>query len=76
MVEFVFTSKKNLSSNELNNLFLKAAKSELKNILETKKITHIIACGYQMSNLIDNNPAKGAEINKTLRAVITKTGNP
>jgi len=39
------------------------SKSELKNILETKKITHIIACGYQMSNLIDNNPAKGAEIN-------------
>ena len=32
-------------------------------IISDNKISHIIACGYQMSNLIDNNPVKGAEIN-------------
>ena len=55
---------KKQNHNKLNLIeFNIKSKSELKNILETKKITHIIACGYQMSNLIDNNPAKGAEIN-------------
>jgi len=39
------------------------SKSELKKILETKNISHIIACGYQMSNLIDSDPVNGAEIN-------------
>ena len=55
---------KKQNHNKLNLIeFNIKSKSELKNILETKKITHIIACGYQMSNLIDNNPVKGAEIN-------------
>ena len=35
LVEFVFSSIKNLSVKEINNSFLKASKSELKNILET-----------------------------------------
>ena len=35
MVEFVFSSKKNLSEKEINNAFLKASKGELKNILDT-----------------------------------------
>jgi len=35
LVEFVFSSKKNLSVEEINNSFLKASKSELKNVLDT-----------------------------------------
>ena len=35
LVEFVFSSKKSLSVEEINNSFLKASKSELKNILDT-----------------------------------------
>ena len=40
-----------------------SSKEEIKNIITDNKISHIIACGYQMSNLIDNNPIKGAEVN-------------
>jgi len=35
LVEFIFSSKKNLSIKEINELFLKASKTELKNILDT-----------------------------------------
>jgi len=35
LVEFVFSSKKNMTVEEINNSFLKASKSELKNILDT-----------------------------------------
>ncbi len=35
LVEFVFSSKKKMTVDEINNLFLKASKSELKNILDT-----------------------------------------
>ena len=35
LVEFVFSSKKNLSVEKINNSLLKASKSELKNILDT-----------------------------------------
>jgi len=35
LVEFVFSSKKNLNAEEINNSFLKSSKSELKNILDT-----------------------------------------
>jgi len=35
LVEFVFSSKKNVTVKEINNSFLKASKSELKNILDT-----------------------------------------
>ena len=34
LVEFVFSSKKNMTEKEINNSFLKASKSELKNILD------------------------------------------
>jgi len=37
LIEFVFSSKKNLTVEEVNNAFQKASKSELKNILETTK---------------------------------------
>ena len=35
LVEFVFSSSKNLTAEEINNSFLKASKSKLKNILDT-----------------------------------------
>jgi len=35
LVEFVFSSSKNLTAKEINNSFLKASKSKLKNILDT-----------------------------------------
>ena len=34
MVEFVFSSSKNLTAKDINNSFVKASKSKLKNILE------------------------------------------
>ena len=40
-----------------------SSKEEIKKIISNNKISHIIACGYQMSNMIDSNPVKGAEIN-------------
>ena len=35
LVEFVFSSKKNMTIEEINNSFLSASKKELKNILDT-----------------------------------------
>ena len=35
LVEFIFSSKKNMTVEEINNSFLKSSKSELKNIIET-----------------------------------------
>ncbi len=35
LVEFVFSSKKDMTTEEINNSFIKASKSELKNILDT-----------------------------------------
>jgi len=35
LIEFVFSSSKNLTVKEINNLFIKVSKSKLKNILET-----------------------------------------
>jgi len=35
LIEFVFSSSKNLTAEEINNSFIKASKSKLKNILET-----------------------------------------
>ena len=37
LVEFVFSSSKNLTAEEINNSFLKASKSKLKNILDTNR---------------------------------------
>jgi len=35
LVEFIFSSKKNMNVEQINNSFIKASKSELKNILDT-----------------------------------------
>ena len=35
LIEFIFSSKKDMTTEEINNSFIKASKSELKNILDT-----------------------------------------
>ena len=40
-----------------------SSKENLKSVFDNYQFTNIIACGYQMSNLIDNNPIKGSEVN-------------
>ena len=40
-----------------------SSKDNIKGIFDDYKFTNIIACGYQMSNLIDKNPIKGSEVN-------------
>ena len=37
--------------------------NNINQIITQNEITHIICCGYQMSNMIDNNPIKGAQVN-------------
>ena len=37
--------------------------NNINQIITQNEITHIISCGYQMSNMIDNNPVKGAQVN-------------
>ena len=59
-----YLSKKGTKTNDLKLCELDiSSKDEIHKIISDNKISHIIACGYQMSNLIDNNPIKGAEIN-------------
>ena len=53
------TSTKGLELRELDI----SSKENLKSIFDNYQFTNIIACGYQMSNLIDNNPVKGSEVN-------------
>ena len=45
LIEFVFSSKKNLSVEEINNSLSKASKSELKNILDTSN-EHLISVDF------------------------------
>ena len=37
--------------------------NNINQIFTQEEISHVICCGYQMSNMIDNNPVRGAEIN-------------
>jgi len=59
-----YLNSKSISSKglELRELDM-SSKDDIKNIFENYKFTNIIACGYQMSNLIDRNPIKGSEVN-------------
>ena len=52
-------SLKNLELCELDI----SSKDNLKKVFDNHKFTNIIACGYQMSNLIDKNPIKGSMVN-------------
>ena len=59
-----YLSQKKINTNDLKFRELDiSSKEAIKEIISNNKITHIIACGYQMSNLIDSNPTKGAQIN-------------
>ena len=59
-----YLSFKGVSIKDLELLELDiSSKENLSNIFNNYKISNIIACGYQMSNLIDNNPIQGAEVN-------------
>ncbi|MFL2520102.1 MAG: NAD-dependent epimerase/dehydratase family protein [Alphaproteobacteria bacterium] len=59
-----YLNSKNISSKGLKLRELDiSSKDNLKKIFEDNKFTNIIACGYQMSNLIDKNPIKGSEVN-------------
>ena len=61
---FNFLDSKNLNKDnlELNHLNI-SSKENIDEIFYNKNITNIISCGYQMSNMIDNDPVKGSEIN-------------
>ena len=37
--------------------------NNINQIITQNEITHIICCGYQMSNMIDSNPVKGTQVN-------------
>ena len=59
-----YLDSKNISTKglELRELDI-SSKENLKSVFDNYQFTNIIACGYQMSNLIDNNPIKGSEVN-------------
>ena len=59
-----YLNSKNVSTKglELRELDM-SSKEDIKNVFNNYKFTNIISCGYQMSNLIDNNPIKGSEVN-------------
>ena len=46
----------------LTELDISSSKN-IEEVLSNANITHIIACGYQMSNMIDANPIRASEIN-------------
>jgi len=61
---FKYIDSKNLSRQNLEFTHLDiSSKESIDNILSNSNVTHIISCGYQMSNMIDDNPTKGVEVN-------------
>ena len=68
LVEFVFSSNKNMTVEKINNSFLKASKSELKNILDTSSEQlvssdfnhnpHSSIVDLSLTNVADNKMAK------------------
>ena len=68
LVEFVFSSNKNMTVEKINNSFLKASKSELKNILDTSNELlvssdfnhnpHSSIVDLSLTNVADNKMAK------------------
>ena len=68
LVEFVFSSSKNLTAEEINNSFLKASKSKLKNILDTSNIPlvssdfnhnpHSAIVDLSLTKVVENKMAK------------------
>ena len=60
--KYLYSKNISIKGLELRELDM-SSKENIKNIFDNYKFTNIIACGYQMSNLIDNNPIKGSEVN-------------
>tara|TARA_B110000495_G_C23012207_1_gene598793 strand:+ start:752 stop:1732 length:981 start_codon:yes stop_codon:yes gene_type:complete len=61
---FKYIDSKNLSRQNLEFTYLDmSSKESIDNVFSNNNITHIISCGYQMSNMIDDNPIKGVEVN-------------
>ena len=63
LIEFVFSSKKNLSVEMINNLFIKASKSNLKNILDTTN-EHLVSSDFNHdshSSIVDLSLTKVAD---------------
>jgi len=63
LVEFVFSSKKNMTIEEINNSFIKASKSELKNILDTNN-EHLVSSDFNHnphSSIVDLSLTKVAD---------------
>jgi glyceraldehyde 3-phosphate dehydrogenase len=68
LIEFVFSSSKNLTVEEINNSFIKVSKSKLKNILETNNEplvssdfnhnTHSAIVDLALTKVIENKMAK------------------
>ena len=54
---FKYIDSKNLSHENLELIHLDmSSKESIDSVLSSNDITHIISCGYQMSNMIDDNP--------------------
>ncbi len=68
LIEFIFSSKKNMTVEEINNSFIKASKSELKNILNTNNEQlvssdfnhdpHSSIVDLSLTKVVDNKMAK------------------
>ena len=68
LVEFIFSSKKSMTVEEINNSFIKASKSELKNILDTNNELlvssdfnhnpHSSIVDLSLTKVVDNKMAK------------------
>ena len=61
---FEYIKKYNLDTNKINLIELDiSSKENINSIFDNNNITHMICCGYQMSNMIDSDPVKGSKIN-------------
>ena len=61
---FEYLKKYNLDTNKINlNELDISSKENINSIFDNNNITHMICCGYQMSNMIDSDPVKGSKIN-------------
>ncbi len=61
---FEYLKKYNLNTDKLKLVELDVSfKENINSVFNNNNITHMICCGYQMSNMIDKNPIKASEIN-------------
>ena len=61
---FRYLDSQNILNQDVKLLQLDISlKENINKIFLDNNITHVISCGYQMSNMIDSNPVKGVEVN-------------